>query len=48
MLYNRKAFGMEKHLATYGLGEGTGTEKPELDLDPDEDDYLDWNGFIRT
>ena len=40
--------GMEKHLATYGLGEGTGTEKPELDLDPDEDDYLDWNGFIRT
>ena len=37
---------MEKHLATYGLGEGKGKEKLNQNMDPDEDDYLDWNGFI--
>ena len=33
--------GMEKHLVTYGLGEGDGSKKSERDLDPDEDDCFD-------
>lgn len=40
--------GMEEHLKMYGLGEGDGAEKPELDLDSDEEDYFDWNGFYDT
>jgi hypothetical protein len=40
--------GMEEHLKKYGLGEDDGSKKPELDLDPDEDDYFDWNGFYGT
>ena len=40
--------GMEEYLKKYGLGEGDGPKKPKLDLDPDEDDCCDWNGFYYT
>lgn len=37
--------GMEKHLATYGLGTGKEAKKEDLDLDSDENDYFDWGSF---
>ena len=39
--------GMEKHLATYGLGEGTPQKQSDKVQDPyEEDDFkFDWNGF---